>query len=65
MRDEMDARIWNEHHDQFSEWIDGGVVAAGAQVRRAVAAIGDVPRQLLAGVAALSVTVLTFTSSIA
>jgi hypothetical protein len=32
MRDEMDARAWNEHHDQFSKWV-GEFLAAATRFR--------------------------------
>ena len=34
MRDQIDAEIWNTHHDQFSEWIGAvfGQASAGEKV---------------------------------
>lgn len=34
MRDEMDARIWVEHHEQFSDSLHRGVIAMAAAFRR-------------------------------
>ena len=42
MRDEMDARIWNEHHEAFSQSIDalvGRVKAAFAALKPALTRI--------------------------
>lgn len=63
MRDQLDAQIWNDHHDQFSEWLDGIVGRAGAALRGPLAA--RVPTQLLAGLVAVSFTLLTFGASVA
>ena len=60
MRDQMDAEIWNAHHDQFSEWLDGRVAAAGAALRRTASIGRHVPGQLVAGLFALSLTLATF-----
>jgi hypothetical protein len=56
MRDEMDARIWNEHHDQFSEWFEGIIASAGGL---------RLPRprlapQLVAPITAMTITLITF-----
>ena len=63
MRDEMDARMWNAHHDQFSEWVDSGVAAAAARLRKLGTLAFRVPGQLLAAVAAVGLTLLTFGAS--
>ncbi len=55
MRDEMDARIWNAHSDQFSLWLDGAVASLRSRLPRP-----RVPAQLVAGLFALSLTVITF-----
>ena len=65
MRDQMDAQIWNAHHDQFSEWLDGLVLAAGAKLRGSFERAGQAPAQLLAGLLAVSVTLATFGASAA
>ena len=63
MRDQMDAQIWNQHHDQFSEWLDGVVIAAGASLRSGFRVAGQVPGQVLAGLFAVSLTLATFGAS--
>ncbi len=61
MRDEMDARIWADHHDQFSAFLDG----AGRQLVSTLRAGGGrIPGQLLAVLGAFVVTTLTFSASI-
>ena len=65
MRDELDGRIWNEHHDQFSQWLDGVFVVAGASLRRGGRTAARVPGQLLAGLAAVTLTLTTFGASLA
>lgn len=62
MRDQYDAEIWNVHHDQFSEYVDGRLRAAGGALRRATA---HVPAQLAAGLVAVGLTLLTFGASAA
>jgi hypothetical protein len=56
MRDEMDARAWNEHHDQFSEWV-GEFLAAATRFRLPGLQVSG---QLLAALTALSITIITF-----
>jgi hypothetical protein len=34
MRDEMDARIWAEHHQDFSNLVAGAIAAIGPALRR-------------------------------
>lgn len=58
MRDELDGRMWAEHHEQLSATIDNALAAAGAGVRRLLAA--DAPRQALSAFAAFAITALTF-----
>ena len=65
MRDEMDARIWNAHHHQFSEWIDGGVAALGVRLRGSALLASHTPPQLVAALAAVGLTLITFTASVA
>ena len=65
MRDEIDARLWNEHHEQFSEWLDGAVSASVRRLRQLSARGGAVPEQLFATLAAAALTLLTVTASAA
>jgi len=65
MRDQMDAEIWNAHHDQFSEYVDGLVRRAGAALRGGASLAGNVPVQLVAGLLAVSLTLVTIGGSAA
>ena len=62
MRDEMDGRLWDAHHAAFSDSIDA---IAGAAQRLGRIDAGAVPAQLLAALAAVGLTLLTFTGSAA
>ena len=62
MRDQMDAMMWNAHHDQFSEWVDGGVRRLAARLSHVSSA--RLPGQLVAAVAALGLTLVTVGGSI-
>jgi hypothetical protein len=64
MRDEMDARIWVEHHEQFSELIDGALAAVGSALRR-LAAWDGTSQQLLSLAIAFALTALTFNATAA
>jgi hypothetical protein len=59
MRDEMDGRIWTAHHDQFSVSIDNGLGAIGGAIRLGLSSLPKLPAQLMSGVAAFSITLLT------
>ena len=61
MRDHLDMKAWADHHHQFDQWIAG----TAASLRRRAAPLGRVPPQLIAGAAALSVTLLTLGGSVA
>ena len=63
MRDQMDAEIWNAHHDQFSEWLDERVAAAGRALLSGGTLAGRVPGQLVATLLAVSLTFATFGAS--
>ena len=66
MRDQMDAMLWNEHHDQFSEWLDGVVHAAGRGLRNGGAALARrVPAQAYAAALAFGLTLATLGASTA
>jgi hypothetical protein len=58
MRDQMDAEMWNAHHDQFSEWLDLRVRAAGTAVRQS-GRLARVPAQFAAAVLAVSLAGLS------
>ena len=63
MRDQMDSEIWNAHHDQFSEWLDGALGRARSALRGGGSLAARVPGQLLAALVAVSLTVVTFGAS--
>ena len=63
MRDEMDGRLWNAHHAAFSDSIDAAFAGAAQRIRSI--GLGAVPAQLLAALAAVGLTLLTFTGSAA
>ena len=65
MRDQLDAEIWNASHDQFSQWLDDRVAAAGATLRRSGTLARRVPGQVLATLLAVSLTLATFGASAA
>jgi hypothetical protein len=66
MRDEMDARMWVQHHDQFSLSIDRGLARLGAGLHRLragaarLASWDGTSAQLFAMVAAFAITALSF-----
>ena len=60
MRDEIDARAWNENHHQFSEWMTTVAAGALASARGSTLLAAKVPTQLLAALAAISLTLITF-----
>ncbi|TFI58065.1 hypothetical protein E2493_11725 [Sphingomonas parva] len=62
MRDQYDAQLWIDHHDQFSRWIGGSIRSLAGAIGRVLA---DRPAgaQLLAATVATSLTLLTFTAS--
>jgi hypothetical protein len=66
MRDELDGRMWVDHHDQFSEWVGTAAAAIRAGLYRLAGWDGSA-HQLLALAAAFALTSLsiTFTSSAA
>ncbi len=59
MRDELDARMWNDHHEQFSQAMDGAIGAPGGALRFGASRAAGLPGQLLSLAAALGVTLLT------
>ena len=63
MRDLYDAQGWADHHDQFSGWFGSALSAAAVPLRSASALAGRVPGQLLAGLFALGLTLVTFSGS--
>jgi len=64
MRDEMDSRMWIEHHDELSLSIDRGLARLRSGLARLAHWDGTTP-QLLAMVAAFAVTALSFNTTAA
>lgn len=63
MRDRYDAEMWVAHHDQFSEWFEGVLIATGRGLRNRLPVLGGKAPQLLAAGVAASLTMLTFTAA--
>jgi hypothetical protein len=64
MREELDGRMWVAHHDQFGLWVEGALGSLRAGLSRLSRWDGTSP-QLLAMVAALAITALSFNSATA
>jgi hypothetical protein len=62
MRDELDGRIWVDHHDQFSELVDNAAAAIRAGLARFAHWDGST-HQLLALIAAFAVTGLSLAAT--
>ncbi|HMG48886.1 MAG TPA: hypothetical protein VK614_15670 [Allosphingosinicella sp.] len=60
MREELDGRMWVDHHEQFGEWVDGVAVTLRAGLARLAGWDGST-HQLLAIIAAFAVTALSLT----
>lgn len=65
MRDLYDAQAWADHHDQFTQWFGSVIAAAGAPLGRTARTARRMPGQLIAGLLALSITLVTFAGSAA
>jgi hypothetical protein len=66
MRDELDGRMWADHHEAYADWVDGAIAAVRGAIGRFAAWDGST-HQLLALVAAFALTALniSFSSSAA
>lgn len=66
MRDELDGRMWADHHEAYADWVDGAIAAVRGGFAR-VAGWDGTTHQLLAMVAAFALTALniSFSSSAA
>ena len=62
MRDEIDARIWVEHHDQFAEGVDRLLAALRSAVTR-FAHWDGTSHQLIALAVSFLITALTFNTT--
>ncbi len=65
MRDQLDAQIWNAHHDRFSEWLDGAIARTGGTLASGGSLAARVPGQLVAGLFAVGLTLITIGGSAA
>ncbi len=59
MRDETDARMWNDNHEQLTQAMDGAVAALGGALRLGASRSVSLPGQIVSLAAAFGVTVLT------
>lgn len=57
MRDELDGRMWVDHHEAYSDWVDSAIAAVRAGFGRFAGWDGST-HQLLALVAAFALTAL-------
>jgi hypothetical protein len=64
MRDEMDARLWVDHHEAFSDGVDRALAALRSALGR-FAGWDGTSHQLLALIASFALTALTFQSTAA
>lgn len=62
MRDQIDAHLWNDHHEAFSEGIDRGLAALRSAFHR-FAAWDGTTHQLLALGLSFAITALTFNTT--
>jgi hypothetical protein len=62
MRDELDGRMWVDHHEQFGHWIDGAIDGARGGFAR-LALWDGTTHQLFALIAAFAITGLTFNAT--
>lgn len=65
MRDQIDAEIWNDRHDQFSEYVDGLLAAAGRSLKSSGSLAGHAGVRVLVGLLAVSLTLAAFGASAA
>lgn len=65
MRDELDARMWNDNHQQLSAAMDGAIGAIGGALRFGASRAASLPGQLVSLVAAFGVTALTLGGTVA
>ena len=62
MRDQLDVRLWVDHHEAFSDGIDRGLAAVRSAFHR-FAAWDGTTHQLLALVLSFAITALTFNTT--
>ncbi|MDQ4087236.1 MAG: hypothetical protein M3177_04370 [Pseudomonadota bacterium] len=64
MRDEIDARLWNDHHEAFADGVDRALAGLRAALGR-FAGWDGTSHQLIALVVSVAITALTFQSTTA
>lgn len=64
MRDEIEARLWNEHHEQLSQLIDAGVMKLRSGLARLIVWDGTT-QHALALLASFAITALSFNTTTA
>jgi hypothetical protein len=64
MRDEIDARLWTDHHEAFAEGVDRAFAGLRSALGRFAQWDGS-SHQLLALVVAFAITALSFQSTAA
>lgn len=64
MRDEIDSRLWVDHHEAFGRWVDGAASLLRSAFSR-FAVWDGTTHQLLALVAAFAITALSFNTTAA
>lgn len=64
MRDELDSRMWVDHHEQFGEWVDSAIASVRAGLTR-IAHWDGTTQQLLAILISFLITGLTFNATTA
>ena len=62
MRDEIDARMWVAHHEQFNEFVDRAVLSVRSAAAR-LAGWDGTTHQLLALAIAFGITAMTFNAT--
>jgi hypothetical protein len=62
MRDEIDSRMWVEHHEQFSEFVDRALVGLRSAAGR-LASWDGTTHQLLALGLSFVITLMTFNAT--
>ncbi|MBX3562858.1 MAG: hypothetical protein KF780_13720 [Sphingomonas sp.] len=65
MRDELDARMWNDNHQQFSVAMDGAIGAIGGALRFGASRAASLPGQIISLIAAFGITALSLGGTIA
>lgn len=62
MRDELDSRLWVDHHEAFGEWVDNAIGSLRSGLAR-LAQWDGTTQQLLALGVSFVITGLTFSAT--